>query len=67
VRQHDRAADHLVGVLRVDPQAQRDLDRFVELRELHLLHEGNRVLERVRTIGDLLPGGRKLLACFAHG
>ena len=27
VRQHDRAADHLIGLLGVDAQADRDLDR----------------------------------------
>ena len=66
VRQHDRAADHLVGVLRIDAEAKRDLDGLVELRELHLLHEGNGVLDRVRTIGDLLPGGSEFLACLSH-
>ena len=32
VRQHDRAADHLVGVLGVDAQADGDVDALVELR-----------------------------------
>ena len=32
VRQHDRAAHHLVGVLRVDPEPERHVDRLVELR-----------------------------------
>ena len=30
VGQDDRAADHLVGVARVDPEAEVDLDRGVE-------------------------------------
>jgi hypothetical protein len=38
VREHDRAAHHLVGMLRVDAEAKRDFDGFVELRKLHLLH-----------------------------
>jgi hypothetical protein len=32
VREHDGAADHLVGVLRIDAKAQRQLDGLVELR-----------------------------------
>jgi hypothetical protein len=39
VRQHDRAAHHLIGVLRIDAEPQRELDGLVELRELDLLHE----------------------------
>jgi hypothetical protein len=66
MRQDDRAADHLVGVLRVDAEAKRDLDGLVELRELHLLHEGDGLLDRVRTIGHLLPGGSEFLACLSH-
>ena len=48
VRQHHRTANHLVRVLRIDTQAHRDLDGLVELRELHLLHEGNGIFVRVR-------------------
>ena len=55
VRQHDRAAHHLVGVLRIDAQAQRQLDGLVELGELDLLHERDGLFERVRPIGNLLP------------
>ena len=66
VRQDDRAADHLVGVLGIDAEAKRELDGLVELRELHLLHEGNGLLDRVRTLGDLLPGGSEFLACLSH-
>ena len=32
VRQIDGAADHLVGVARIDPEIERQLHRFVELR-----------------------------------
>ena len=32
VRQHDRAAHHLVGVLGIDAEAEREIDRLVELR-----------------------------------
>jgi hypothetical protein len=34
VRQHDRAADDLVGLLGVDPETGRKLDRLVELDRL---------------------------------
>ena len=36
VRQDDRAAHHLIGVLRIDAEPQRQLDGLVELRELDL-------------------------------
>ena len=32
VRQHDRAADDLIGLLVVDAQPDRDVDRLIELR-----------------------------------
>ena len=54
VREHERAADHLIGVLRIDAQAHRDIDRFVELGELRLLDESARLLDRVfaRVVDD---------------
>ena len=39
VRQHDRAADHLVGVTRVDTEAQVRLDGRVEVDGRRLLRE----------------------------
>src|SRR6185295_17508453 len=37
------------------------------LRELHLLHQRDRLLDRVRTIGsDLRPGSRVFLAACSH-
>ena len=39
VRQNDRAAHHLVRVLRIDAQPQRHFDGFVELREFHFLQK----------------------------
>ena len=67
VRQDDGAADHLIGVLRIDAKAKRELDRLVELRVFHLLHQGNRILDRVRTRWNLLPCGSEFLACLTHG
>ena len=66
VRQHDGAADHLVGVLRIDAKAHRQLDGLVELGELHLLHQGNGFFDRVRTLRHCCPRGRKLLSGFSH-
>ena len=57
VRQHDRAAHHLVGVLGIDAEPHRQLDRLVELGELHLLNQGNRLLDRVRPV--LRPARRR--------
>ncbi len=37
VRQNDRAADHLIGVLGIHAQTDREVDRLVELGELGLL------------------------------
>ena len=45
VRQHDRAADHLIGVLGIHAQTDREVDRLVELGELRLLHERARLLD----------------------
>jgi hypothetical protein len=69
VRQDDRAAHHLVRVLRVHHEAHRDFDRLVELGVLHLLNQGNRLLDRVRTTLDLRSGCReflrRVLPCFS--
>ena len=45
VGQHDRAPDHLVGVLRVDAQAHRDVDGLVELGVRQLLDLGEGVVQ----------------------
>ena len=66
VREDDRAADHLVRMLRIDSEEHRDVHRFVELRELHVSDELHRFAERVRARFDLRFGGQKLLPCFTH-
>ena len=50
VRQHDRAADQLVGLLRIDSQADRDIDGLVELRRVELLEDGHRLIDRHRRL-----------------
>src|SRR5207237_1492076 len=67
VRQDDGAADHLIRVLGIDAEAERHLDRLVELGELDFLHERNRLLDRVGAIGgDRSARGRELFSVFLH-
>ena len=66
VGQDDRAAHHLVRVLRIDAQPHRQLHRLVELGELHLLQQRNRLLDRVLTVFDLRRSGREFLAVLCH-
>jgi hypothetical protein len=46
-RQRDDAADHLVGVARIDAEVHRDLDRLVELLR-------SMFLERLDRLGDVI-------------
>ena len=67
VRKNDGAANHLIGVLRIDAQPERQLDGLVELGELHFLYERDRIFDRVEPIGcNLRPCGLVLLAASAH-
>src|SRR6476660_4580198 len=67
VRQDHGAADHLVRVLRIHAQPQGQLHGLVELGELDLLHERDRVFDRVGPIGrDLRARSRELLAALSH-
>ena len=43
VREHDGAADHLIGVARVDAETNGDVDGLVELRLGHLVQERGRL------------------------
>jgi hypothetical protein len=65
VREDDRAADHLVGMLRVHAKAHMHLDGLVELGKLDLLDEGNRLFQRVRLTVDLLEGSTILFSSIA--
>ena len=64
VRQDDRAADHLVGVLGIDSKAQRDFDRLVKLGELHFLQQRHRIIQKIGALLDCLPRLRYILSCF---
>jgi hypothetical protein len=66
VREDDGAAHHLVGVLRIDAEPDRQRDGLVELRELELLHERERVCEQVGLVLDLLLCRRVFLAVCSH-
>ena len=50
VRQHDGAADHLVGVLRVHAEVDRRVHRLVELLRGGLPHEPHRLVDAYRFI-----------------
>jgi hypothetical protein len=66
VRQHHRAAHHLVGVLGVHPEAHGDFDGLVELRVLELLDERNLFVQHVRALFDLGARRRVLLPGSGH-
>jgi hypothetical protein len=66
VRQNDRAAHHLVSVLRIDAEAQGDLDSLVKFREFNFLQKRNRILQ---SVGALFDCGMRLgdvLSFFFH-
>ena len=66
MREHGRAADHLVGVLGINAKKDRKLDRLVELRERDLLEQRERLVQLVRARLDLPGRCTVLLAVFGH-
>src|SRR5262249_13480811 len=66
VRQDDRAAHHLVGMLGVDPEQKRQLQRLVEAGELDLLDQRDRLVQGDRLRRHLLLRRRVLLAASPH-
>ena len=67
VRQVGRAADHLVGVARVNPKIERQLDRFVELCRRTALDRPHGIRQRVEL--HSVDGGQRrleLLALLRH-
>jgi hypothetical protein len=65
MRQHDRAADHLVGMFGIDTQAHVKLDGFVELGELDLLDKRHGLFDGVGLSLDLSEGGSIFFTLFA--
>ena len=50
VWEDDGAAHHLIGVLGIDAQAQRQFHGLVEFRVFDFLHERDRVFDRILSI-----------------
>jgi hypothetical protein len=66
VRQDDRAAHHLIRVLRVDAEQHRDVHGLVELGVLQLAHQTHGVRQRVGARLDFRLGRRVLLSGSSH-
>src|SRR5690606_27517820 len=67
VRKDDSAAHHLVGLARVDPELESDLDCRVELLRPGLADDADRLIGRVELAGlDLLDGLAVGLGVLAH-
>ena len=68
VRQNERAADHLIGVLGIHAQTDREVDRLVELGELGLLHERARLLDActLRSRSTIVSAFARFLGDFRH-
>ena len=65
--EHDGAAHDLIGVARIDAEADRDFDRLVELGERRLLDDLERLLGLVAPAElAVLRGGLVLLAVGLH-
>src|SRR5262249_36556833 len=64
----DGAADHLVGVLRIDAEPHGEVDGLIELRrDLGLGDQGERLVQRVALVAvDELVRRLELLACLGH-
>ena len=50
MRQNNGAANHLIGMLRIDAQPHVNFDGLVELRKMDLLQQAHRVRDRVGTL-----------------
>ena len=66
MRQHNRAAHHLIRVFRIDAKTQRDLHGLVKLAEFHFLQKRHRFLQDVRSRLDLLASRSYILTDFLH-
>ena len=66
VRQHDRAAHHLIRVLGIDTQADRQRDGLVELGELQFLEQRQCFLQPVGALFDLLARREVFLPALPH-
>ena len=65
--ERDGPANQLVGLPGVDPEAERDLDRLVELRLRELFEQAHRLDRRILALPvDALEGDAKPLARTTH-
>src|SRR5205085_506779 len=62
VREHGGTADHLIGVLGIDSEKHRQLDRLIELGEGDLLEQTERLIQLIRPLFDFLERCTVLLA-----
>ena len=64
----NRAANHLVGLLRVNAEVHRDFDGFVELRIGALFHELHRFVDHIELGAlDAFASLDDALTCMCHG
>ena len=56
MREHDRAADHLIGVLRIHAQTDREVDGLIELGDFAFFTRATRLFDAVlaRAFDDLV-------------
>ncbi len=67
MREHHRAADHLVGVAGIDAQADGNVHGLVELRECGALHQRHRISHGVHLVAvDPRRGFLEALALGLH-
>src|SRR5271168_3036358 len=66
MRQHNRAAYHLVCVLGIDSQTHGDLHRLIEFAVLDLLQQRNRLFQKIGTGFHRLPRLGDVLSRFSH-
>jgi len=66
-RVDDDAADHLVGVTRIDAQVHRDLDGLVELGLGGTLDEGDGLVQRVELVAVDVSVTRLQTLTDSHG
>src|SRR4029077_948167 len=66
VRQNDRSAHHLVGVLGIHTETHRNLDRLIEFCVFDFLQKRDRFLQRVRFFSNRCPSLGDVLTWFSH-
>jgi hypothetical protein len=66
MRQHHRAAHHLIGLARIDAERHVEFDRFIEFRIGDLLGQLDRFRNRIESVAfDLLRRRSVFLSCHS--